>query len=53
MLPVCGGSCPKLWREGYVPCPSFKYNWEDRLDIAARRLGYQPEPTPADLLTAR
>jgi uncharacterized protein len=42
MLPVCGGSCPKLWREGYVPCPSFKYNWEDRLDIAARRLGYQP-----------
>lgn len=51
LLPVCGGSCPKLWREGYVPCPSFKHNWEQRLDIAARRLGYQPEPAAGDLLT--
>jgi uncharacterized protein len=38
-LPVCGGGCPKLWREGALPCPSFKFNWPDRLDMAATRLG--------------
>lgn len=42
ILPVCGGSCPKLWREGHVPCPSVKHNWVERMDIAARRLGYVP-----------
>jgi uncharacterized protein len=42
LLPVCGGSCPKLWREGYVPCPSAKFNWEQRMDIAALQRGYQP-----------
>ena len=42
LLPVCGGSCPKLWRDGSMPCPSTKFNWEERMDIAARRLGYQP-----------
>jgi uncharacterized protein len=31
MLPVCGGSCPKLWLEGVVPCPSPKYNITERL----------------------
>ncbi|EAZ88571.1 radical SAM/SPASM domain-containing protein [Crocosphaera chwakensis] len=31
MLPVCGGSCPKSWLEGIEPCPSAKYNIEDRL----------------------
>lgn len=31
MLPVCGGHCPKEWHEGIVPCPSFKYNMQDRL----------------------
>jgi uncharacterized protein len=41
LLPVCGGSCPKLWRDGYMPCPSARFNWEDRLDLAAQRLGYQ------------
>ncbi len=41
LLPVCGGSCPKLWREGHLPCPSMKFNLEDRLDIAARRLGWR------------
>ena len=40
ILPVCGGSCPKLWREGHVPCPSVKFNWSERMDLAARRLGY-------------
>lgn len=31
LLPVCGGSCPKLWREGRTPCPSYKDNLEARL----------------------
>jgi uncharacterized protein len=42
LLPVCGGGCPKLWREGHVPCPSMKFNWSGRVAIAARRLGYRP-----------
>ncbi|MFI7275050.1 radical SAM protein [Streptomyces sp. NPDC049879] len=42
LLPVCGGSCPKLWREGHVPCPSVKFNWAERLDAAALDLGYRP-----------
>jgi uncharacterized protein len=45
LLPVCGGACPKLWREGHVPCPSMKFNWPDRLDAAARDLGYRPVGT--------
>jgi uncharacterized protein len=39
LLPVCGGSCPKLWREGAIPCPSFKHNWNERMDLAATRRG--------------
>jgi uncharacterized protein len=31
MLPVCGGACPKQWLEGRAPCPSAKFNIEDRL----------------------
>jgi uncharacterized protein len=31
MLPVCGGSCPKKWLEGHVPCPSNKINIEGKL----------------------
>lgn len=39
-LPVCGGSCPKLWREGHLPCPSFKFNVQDRFDlVATERMG--------------
>ncbi len=41
LLPVCGGACPKLWREGHLPCPSMKFNWNERLDLAAARLGYE------------
>jgi uncharacterized protein len=33
MLPVCGGSCPKLWGEGKVPCPSVKSNIRERLAL--------------------
>lgn len=35
LLGICGGSCPKHWQEGLSPCPSFKYNMQARLDIAA------------------
>jgi uncharacterized protein len=41
LLPVCGGACPKLWREGHLPCPSLRFNWNERLDLAAARLGYE------------
>lgn len=40
LLPVCGGACPKLWREGHMPCPSMKFNLADRFDLAAARLGF-------------
>ncbi|MFD2916043.1 radical SAM/SPASM domain-containing protein [Psychroserpens luteus] len=33
ILPICGGACPKLWKEGISPCPPIKYNIEDRLLI--------------------
>jgi uncharacterized protein len=39
MFGICGGACPKHWREGSEPCPSFKYNLRERLDLAARRGG--------------
>lgn len=29
--PLCGGGCPKSWLEGVPPCPSFIYNFEERL----------------------
>jgi uncharacterized protein len=38
-LPACGGSCPKLWAEGEVPCPSIKFNITGRLSIAAEQHG--------------
>ena len=31
ILPICGGSCPKVWDEGMSPCPSIKFNLEDRM----------------------
>lgn len=30
-LPLCGGACPKDWKEGTPACPSFKFNIDDRL----------------------
>lgn len=43
MLGVCGGSCPKLWREGSIPCPSYKFNWDARLTLLALKAGYRPK----------
>lgn len=33
--PCCGGGCSKLWLEGHTPCPSFRYNIEERLLLKA------------------
>jgi len=30
-LPVCHGSCPKVWMQGGNACPTFKYNIKDRM----------------------
>lgn len=39
-LGICGGACPKQWEEGNIPCPSIKYNIQQRLDIAAINSGF-------------
>lgn len=39
LMPVCGGACPKQWREGAVPCPPIKYAMQERLDLVARMSG--------------
>lgn len=31
ILPVCGGSCPKQWADGVVPCPPIKRNLPQKL----------------------
>lgn len=31
MLPVCGGGCPKSWRENMAACPTNKFNIKDKL----------------------
>jgi uncharacterized protein len=42
ILPVCGGACPKLWREGSPPCPPLRDNVRERLDLFALTAGYVP-----------
>lgn len=42
ILPVCGGACPKLWREGRPPCPPLKTSLPGRLDLYARSSGLVP-----------
>ena len=34
VFPICGGSCPKSWFEGGIPCISHKFNLEERLLLA-------------------
>ncbi len=34
ILPVCGGMCPKKWNEGHEPCPPWRYNMKERLELA-------------------
>ncbi|GLY94054.1 radical SAM protein [Actinoplanes sp. NBRC 103695] len=42
ILPLCGGACPKLWREGKSPCPPLRDNVLQRLDLYALDAGYLP-----------
>jgi uncharacterized protein len=42
LLPVCGGRCPKLWSDGHLPCPSMRFDWVAKLDLAAMQAGYRP-----------
>ena len=34
MLPTCGGGCPKEWEEGRIPCPTPKFNIEQRMVLS-------------------
>lgn len=34
ILPVCGGACPKTWKEGVFSCPPIKFNIEDRVALS-------------------
>lgn len=34
ILPLCGGGCPKAWREGYEPCPDYKLVIEDLIVLS-------------------
>ena len=34
ILPVCGGACPKTWKEGIFSCPPIKFNIEDRIALS-------------------
>lgn len=54
-LPVCGGACPKAWDEGNIPCPSFKFNFKQRLllQYASRQTGADETQEPASGLGGR
>lgn len=41
-LPVCGGACPKQWREGQRPCPPYKFTLQERFDLVAEMNGLRP-----------
>lgn len=34
ILPICGGACPKTWKEGIFSCPPIKFNIEDRVALS-------------------
>ncbi|MER6360642.1 radical SAM protein [Kitasatospora sp. NPDC001527] len=55
LLPVCGGACPKLWKEGIPPCPSTLLNMPERLllVLASHRINAErTTPTGAGTTTA-
>ncbi|MCC2278682.1 radical SAM protein [Streptomyces sp. ET3-23] len=43
-FPVCGGACPKQWREGNTPCPPYKFTLQERFDLVAEMNGLTPAP---------
>lgn len=42
LFATCGGACPKAWTEGNPPCPSYKFNIQERFDLIAERHGLVP-----------
>ncbi|MCO6148906.1 radical SAM/SPASM domain-containing protein [Flavobacterium sp. NRK1] len=42
LLPVCHGSCPKIWMQGGNACPTFKYNIKDRMLLQYVTLNNKP-----------
>ncbi|MEM6816109.1 MAG: radical SAM protein [Bacteroidota bacterium] len=34
IFPVCGGACPKSWKEGIPACPSMKFNLKQRMQLS-------------------
>ena len=42
MLGVCGGYCPKSWKQDEGVCPSFKLNVQERMELAAELGGLTP-----------
>jgi uncharacterized protein len=47
ILPICGGSCPKLWREGISPCPAMKENFGARLVLQLAQMNRVKPLAPA------
>ncbi|MEV4442355.1 radical SAM protein [Streptomyces sp. NPDC049577] len=41
-FPVCGGACPKQWREGNAACPPYKFTLQERFDLVAEMNGLTP-----------
>lgn len=31
LFPICGGMCPKEWKEGRIACPPIKFNIKERI----------------------
>ena len=38
ILPICGGACPKQWHEEISPCPSIKFNLNQRLLLHTKQV---------------
>lgn len=38
---ICRGSCPKLWAEGVVACPTLKLNIDARIELLMESRGYR------------
>lgn len=62
-LPCCGGACPLAWMNGDMPCPSYKFNLKQRLELFPRinepsnnqiqRIGFKQKYSPLGLLSSR
>jgi len=50
-LPVCGGGCPKSWYSNTPPCPSIKFNIDERLFLK-KLLKMEEEPANCDVAHA-